>query len=169
MDKYYPLHTHLTNGSIGDSILKVSDYISKAKEYGVDKLAMTDHGSLSAIYDFYQNCIDNGIKPIIGMEAYVAKDASQKDKERWHLILIAKNEEGLRNLFLIHNEASTTGFYYRPRTDYQILKKYGAGIIGLSACVAGKIPQCILSNDIETAKKIINKYKECFDERNPTG
>jgi DNA polymerase-3 subunit alpha len=164
---YYPHHAHLAPGSIGDSILEVSKYVQRAKEYGLKALTMTDHGSLSAMYAFYDECMKNDIKPIIGMEAYVAEDASIKDKEHakyWHLILIAKDEEGMRNLFSIHNEAAVGGFYYRPRTDLAHLQQYGKGIIGSSACIAGEIPQAILQGETLKAIDIANDYKECFDE-----
>lgn len=164
MRKYYPLHAHLTDGSVGDSVLKVSEYVQRAKDYGVNASAMTDHGSLSAMYHFYDECVKHDIKPIIGMEAYVCEDNAVKDKKRWHLILLAKNQEGLTNLIRIHNNAQIDGFYYRPRTDLNHLRKYGRGIIALSACVQGEIPQCILADDLNNAKQIIHNYKNCFDE-----
>lgn len=164
---YYPLHVHTASGSIGDSILRIPEYVKKAKEYGLKHLAITDHGSLSAIYAFTAECKKNDIEPIIGMEAYDCEDKSLKDndhRECTHLVLLAKNAEGMRNLFSIHNHASVEGFYYKPRTDFTDLKKYGKGIIGMSACVAGAIPQAILDDDPEKAIEIILKYKECFDE-----
>ena len=167
LSKYYPLHVHLAQGSIGDSILKIKDYISKAKEYGLNALAVTDHGSLSASYAFIDECIKNNIKPIIGMEAYEALDIHAKDKEhneRYHLVLLAKNQEGFHNLIKLHNIAATDGFYYKPRIDINLLKQYGKGLIGLSACIAGRIPQAILHNNMFEAVKIINDYKKCLDE-----
>lgn len=164
---YYPLHVHLSNGSVGDSILKVKDYIKRGKEYGLKALSITDHGSLSALCDFVFECNTNNIKPIIGMEAYETLDASIKDKdhnERYHLILLAKDTQGLSNLITIHNIATTEGFYYKPRTDLSVLKQYGKGIIALSACIAGRIPTAILNNDLNTARKLIQSYKDCFDD-----
>lgn len=162
--KYYPLHAHLTDGSIGDSVLKVSDYVSTAKNFGLNAIAMTDHGSLSAIYHFQSECLKNNIKPIFGMEAYVCENIAVKDKNRWHLILLAKTQKGLSNLILIHNIAQIEGFYYKPRIDFDILKKYGRGLIGLSACVAGEIPQYILQKNQSKAIEPIKNYKNCFDE-----
>lgn len=164
---YYPHHAHLAPGSIGDSILRIPEYIAKAKEYGLTHLTMTDHGSLSAMYAFCDECIKHGIEPIVGMEAYECEDNSLKDKEHRgynHLVLLAKNKIGLKNLFSIHNNATTDGFYYKPRTDMKNLQKYGEGIVALSACVAGSIPQAILNNDVDKALTLIRQYKECFDE-----
>lgn len=164
---YYPHHVHVANGSVGDSILRIKDYVKKGKEYGLDSLTITDHGSLSAMFDFVSECNQNNIKPIIGMEVYETEDISIKDKEhntRYHLVLLAKTEEGISNLLMIHNIASTEGFYYKPRVDYNILKKYGKGIIALSACVAGRIPNAILHNDFKKAIRIIQQYKKIFDD-----
>ena len=169
MNKYYPLHVHTAAGSVGDSVLKVSEYVAKAQEYELDALAITDHGSLSAMYEFYDACKKANIKPIIGMEAYVTdnnslKDADHKNGSSFHLVLLAKNEKGFKNLIQIHNNASTDGFYYKPRTDIAHLRKWGEGIIALSACIAGEIPQAILREDADTAITLINSYKEIFDE-----
>ena len=164
---YYPHHVHVANGSVGDSILRIKDYVKKGKEYGLDSLTITDHGSLSAMFDFVSECNQNNIKPIIGMEVYETEDISIKDKEhntRYHLVLLAKTEEGISNLLMIHNIASTEGFYYKPRVDYNILKKYGKGIIALSACVAGRIPNAILHNDFKKAIRMIQQYKKIFDD-----
>ena len=167
--KYYPLHVHTSIGSVGDSILGVSDYVAKAKEYGLEAVAVTDHGSMSAIYTLARECNKQGIRPIFGMEAYVVDDNSLKDKEHGrgkanHLVLLAKNEEGMRNLFSIHNQAATEGFYYEARSDWEHLRMYGKGIIALSACVGGEIPQAILRGDDDQVLNLIGFYKECFEE-----
>lgn len=167
MRVYQPHHAHLAPGSLGDSVLKISEYVKRAKHYGLKYLTMTDHGSLSAMYTFYAECRKNDIIPIIGIEMYEAAnrlEKNNKSKEYNHLILIAKNLEGLSNLFELQNDASMTGFYYKPRTDLSVLKKYGKGIIGLSACVAGSIPEAILNDDPEKAVELIEAYKDCFDE-----
>ena len=164
---YYPHHTHLAQGSIGDSILRIPDYVARAKEYGLKHLTMTDHGSLSAMYAFCDECQKQGIEPIVGMEAYECEDKSIKDKEHReynHLVLLAKNREGMQNLFQIHNNAAVDGFYYKPRTDMRDLHRFGKGIIGLSACVSGSIPKTILAGDNDKAIELIKEYKECFDE-----
>lgn len=163
---YYPHHAHLASGSIGDSILRIPDYVKRAKEYGLKHLTMTDHGSLSAMYAFCDECQKQGIEPIVGMEAYECEDKSLKDKEHRdynHLILLAKNWEGMQNLFQIHNHAAIEGFYYKPRTDKKDLEKYGRGLIGMSACIAGTIPQAILHDDLDKAISLVQQYKEFFD------
>lgn len=164
---YYPLHVHTAIGSVGDSILKIKEYVSLAKEYGLDRLAITDHGSMSAIYSFAEECKKQDITPVIGMEAYEVEDADRKDSEERfsynHLVLLARTDEGFRNLLRIHNDAQIRGFYYKPRTDRQALKRWGSGIIALSACVKGSIPQAILSGDPDKAIEMIKFYKSCFD------
>lgn len=167
--KYIPLHVHTATGSVGDSILGIPEYVKKAKEYGVNALAITDHGSMGAIYSFATECQEAGINPVIGMEAYVVNDSSKKDKDHGrtashHLVLLARTTEGIKNLLSIHNHAATEGFYYEPRTDWEHIQKYGNGIIGLSACVGGEIPQAILAGDLDYAKDLIGFYKESLDE-----
>lgn len=169
---YYPLHVHTTIGSVGDSILKIDDYVEKAVEYGLDALAITDHGSMSAMYSFAKACQEHNIKPIIGMEAYVVdnnnldyqKEHKYKKGAACHLVLLAKNQEGFENLLRIHNQAATEGYYYEARTDWEHLKKWGKGIIASSACVGGEIPQCILTDKIDTAKELARFYDSIFDE-----
>ena len=169
-EKYYPLHVHLARGSVSDSLLQVDEYVEKAKEYGVDALAVTDHGSMSAIYDFADECIKNDIKPIIGMEAYEVEDHTiktfTKDQpdDRSHLILLARNEEGFHNLIRMHNEAQIDGLYGKfPRCDMEMFRRYGKGLIATSACISGRIPKAILANDAKLALKLIQEYKACFD------
>lgn len=155
---YIPLHVHYSKGSIGDSILKTKDAVKKAKELNINALAVTDHGSMSNVISFYKECINNNIKPLIGLEAYECDNRLEKDKKYNHLILLAKNKEGYKDLLNISNDASINGFYYRPRTDINILKKYGKNLIALSACISGRIPKLIL--DIFNAKneKYDNDY-----------
>ncbi len=170
MEHYIPLHVHTCDGSIGDSTLKIKDYVKKAKEYGIKSISITDHGSLASMYVFYHECIKNDIKPIIGCEIYETKDRlntnkdDESSKKYNHLVLLAKNKIGMENLLKISNDAHINGFYYKPRTDINFLKKYGEGIIALSACLAGKIPSLILKNDPESAISAIKEYKNAFDE-----
>ena len=161
---YAILHAHDTYGSIGDSILYIKDYVKRAKELGIKSLAITNHGSLSTFVEFYDVCKENDIKPIIGCEFYYVKDYEIKDKQekRNHLILLAKNDTGLKNLIKLHNIAAEEGFYYRPRIDFNLLKEYHEGLICLTACVAGHIPQLILDEKIEEAKEEILQFKELF-------
>ncbi len=161
---YAILHAHDTYGSIGDSILYIKDYVQKAKTLGIKSLAITNHGSLSTMVEFYDACKSNGINPIIGCEFYYVADHLVKDKteKRNHLILLAKDNNGLKNLIKLHNIAAEEGFYYRPRIDFSLLEKYHDGIICLTACIAGHIPQAILHEDLATAKNEIIKFKSLF-------
>ena len=162
---YAILHAHDTYGSIGDSTLRIKDYIRKAKELGIQQLALTNHGSLSTFLEFYNACRAADINPIIGCEFYYVDDISVKDKERYHLILLAKNYTGLQNLIRLHNIAAGEGFYYKPRIDFTLLEEHHEGLICLSACIAGKIPQLILRNDtLEPAVAEANRFKELFNE-----
>ena len=171
---YYPLHVHTAKGSIGDSILKIKDYISKAKTMNLTHLAITNHGSLADMYEFYYECKKENITPIIGCEVYVTDNQSERIRDYSHLVLIAKNDIGLKNLLYIVSDAQLNGMYYKPRTDLNIIKKHSEGIIALSACVAGEIPKAILNfknadNDKkqETYNLILNKindYKNVFKD-----
>lgn len=172
MNKYISMHLH-TIKSIGDSILTIDGLIEKAKKLGLKALSITNHGTMSDVFEFYTKCNENDIKPIIGCEIYVRKD--EDDKKYDHLVLIAKNTKGYKNLLKIHNYGHLNGFYYKPLVDNWVLKAYGEDIICLSACVGGAIPQMILkANDCisleesnEYVKKIsdkINNYKSYFDE-----
>ena len=161
---YAILHAHDTYGSIGDSILYIKDYVKKAKELGIKNLAITNHGSLATFVEFYDTCVNNDIKPIIGCEFYYVPDITVKDKKekRSHLILLAKNEAGLKNIIKLHNTASEQGFYYKPRIDFDMLKEYHEGLICLTACVGGHIPRLILKDEIDLAKQEINRFKALF-------
>ena len=161
---YYPLHVHTTLGSIGDSVLRIPDYVQRAKETGLSSLAITDHGSLAAMYTFIEECQKADIKPVIGMEAYEVKIAEEKSKSFNHLVLLADSNEGLENLLQIHNDAYVRGFYYKPRTDREALKRWGKGIIALSACVKGSIPQAIIEGDVERCLEQISFYRDVFDD-----
>lgn len=166
---YSVLHAHTAKGSVGDSILKIEDYVEQAQKLGITSIAMTDHGSMASMVEFHEACKEAGIKGIIGMEVYVVpdrmlKENSDESKCNWHLILLAKNKDGVKNLLRIHNDAQINGFYYKPRTDYSMLEKYGKNIIALSACVGGEVPQCILKKDAKGAVEAIERYKSYFDE-----
>lgn len=165
MQKYFSVHVHTAVGSVGDSVLRIKDYVKRGLEYGLDALAITDHGSLSAMYAFADECKKHGIKPIIGMEAYTCDDNTKKDsRERGHLVLLAKDNAGLRNLMSIHNNAWMQGMYYKPRTDAEHLQKWGQGIIALSACVSGDIPKAILAGNMDEAIEIAKFFDETFGE-----
>lgn len=175
--KYLSLHLH-TIKSIGDSIVTIDRLINKAKELGLNALSITNHGTMSDVFEFYSKCKEENIKPIIGCEIYVRKpngDQDAKTREYEHLVLIAKNNKGYKNLLKIHNYGQLTGFYYKPLVDDWVLKAYGDNIIALSACVGGRIPKMILeanaTDDIELSNSIneniidtIEEYKSYFDE-----
>lgn len=162
---YAILHAHDTYGSIGDSTLHIRDYIKRAKELEIEYLALTNHGSLSTFLEFYNACRSANINPIVGCEFYYVDDISVKDKERYHLILLAKNYEGLKNLIRLHNIAADEGFYYRPRIDFALLQQYHENLICMSACIAGKIPQLILKhNTLAEAITETKRFKDLFGD-----
>ena len=136
------LHVH-TQYSLLDGAARIPELVKKAKALGMDALAITDHGAMYGVIDFYKECQKQGIKPILGMEAYVAP-RSLKDREGQreyaHLILLAKNQTGYQNLMRLSSIAFVEGFYYKPRIDYTVLEQYREGLICLSACLAGEIP-----------------------------
>ena len=166
MNKYVPLHVHTSRNSIGDSILKLNSYIDKAKELGLDTLCITGHGSLADMYDFYFKCIENKIKPIIGCEIYLTPDMENKtkDSKTYHMILIAKDNTGLKNLINIVSVASLQGFYKKPRVDLNYIREYSEGIICTTACVGGMLPQYILDSQEELIESHINELKDIFGD-----
>jgi len=144
--------------------------LKKSKRQKMKAVALTDHGVMYGIIEFYQKAKAAGIKPIIGVEAYIAPNRlSDKrvkiDEKPFHLVLLAKNEEGYKNLIKLTSIAHLQGFYYKPRIDEEVLEKYSSGLIGLSACLHGKIPQLILAGKIEEAKKQALKIPEDFWRR----
>jgi DNA polymerase-3 subunit alpha len=161
------LHVH-TQYSLLDGAARIPELCRRAKELGQTALAITDHGVMYGVIDFYRACKAEGIKPILGMETYVAKgryDAQDaKDRDSAHLILLAKNETGYRNLMLLSSEAFIHGFYYKPRIDYELLREHHEGLICLSACLAGDIPQSFLRRQDERAYEIARMLKEMFGE-----
>ena len=162
---YCITHLHTTKGSVGDSIATNEDIVAKAKELGMNSVAMTDHGSLSNMYGFYYECIDNGIKPIIGCEIYLTEDCTIKDAEHkklYHLILIAKDRTGIKNLLKIVSDASVEYSYYKPRIDLEHMKEYTEGLICTTACVGGYAPQLIINNELDKAIEHIEELQKMF-------
>ena len=163
MTEFTHLHVH-TQYSLLDGAARIPDLVSRAKELGMTSLAITDHGVLYGIVDFYRECEKQGIKPILGIEAYVAENMREKKPGRSHLILVAKNEKGLKNLFKLSSDAFTEGFYVKPRIDYDFLGRHSEGIICLSACIAGDIPQLILKDRQDEAFALAQRLQGIFGE-----
>ncbi len=164
------LHTH-TEFSLLDGACRIEQLVSRARSLGMQSLAITDHGNMYGAVDFYKACKKQGIKPIIGCEVYVAprtrfdKD-KVLDKEYNHLILLCENETGYKNLIHMVSRAFTEGFYFKPRIDRDLLEKHHEGLICLSACLAGEIPQAILQKDYEKAKRTALWYNNIFGSGN---
>ncbi|OGI35236.1 MAG: DNA polymerase III subunit alpha [Candidatus Moranbacteria bacterium RIFOXYC1_FULL_44_8] len=160
------LHVH-SHYSLLDGLAKIDELLDRAKELGMDSLALTDHGVLYGAIEFYEKAKKKGIKPIIGCEMYLAPNGRQNkrpkiDDTRHHLILLAKNGTGYKNLMKLVTIAHLEGFYYKPRIDKEVLRKYSEGLIGLSACVEGEVPSVALSGKIDEAEKIALEYEEIF-------
>ncbi|MBQ0078489.1 MAG: DNA polymerase III subunit alpha [Eubacterium sp.] len=164
------LHVH-TEYSLLDGASRIKDLVAHAKELGMESLAITDHGVMFGVIDFYRECHKQGIKPIIGCEVYTAartrfdKDAD-KDKRMGHLVLLAKNNQGYQNLMKIVSEGYRNGFYYKPRIDEEVLSQYSEGIIALSACLAGKVQNHLLNGDYKSAKEEAVKMESIFGKGN---
>ncbi len=165
------LHVH-TEYSLLDGSNKIKEYVKRVKELGMDSAAITDHGVMYGVIDFYKEAKANGIKPILGCEVYVAPN-SRFDKEigggeeRYHhLVLLAENNTGYANLMKIVSKGFTEGYYYRPRVDMEVLEQYHEGIIALSACLAGEVPRLLAKGLYQEAKKTAEKYEKCFGKGN---
>lgn len=163
------LHNH-TQYSLLDGLSKVPKLIEFVKEDAMEAVAITDHGTLSGAIDFYKTVKAEGVKPIIGIETYVAtrkhtdKDP-QKDKNRFHLIILAMNMKGYQNLMRLSTEANLNGFYYFPRIDHELLEKYNEGLIILSACMGGEVGQALKNGQTDQAEEIASWYKSVFGDR----
>lgn len=164
------LHVH-TEYSLLDGASRIKDLVSHAKKLGMESLAITDHGVMFGVIEFYRECLKQGIKPIIGCEVYTAartrfdKD-SEKDKRTGHLILLAENNVGYKNLMKIVSEGYRNGFYYKPRIDREVLAQYNEGIIALSACLAGKVQNHLLNGDYSSAKEEALAMEDIFGKGN---
>lgn len=165
------LHVH-TEYSLLDGSNKIKEYVHRVKELGMDSAAITDHGVMFGVIDFYKAAKEAGIKPILGCEVYVAPN-SRFDRELtggedryYHLVLLAENNKGYDNLVKIVSKGFTEGFYYRPRIDMEVLEEYHEGIIALSACLAGEVQRYIMKGLYEEAKKVALRYEEIFGKGN---
>jgi len=164
------LHVH-TEFSFLDGACRIAGLIERAKELGMKAVAITDHGGMYGVIDFYKKAKAEGIKPIIGCEIYTAsKDMYDKTfdlgNRTGHLILLAKNMTGYKNLIKLNSYAFTDGFYYKPRVDFNLIKKYSEGLICLSACIAGDIPNAIINDDYNKAKELTRQYIDVFGKDN---
>jgi len=164
--KFTHLHIH-THYSLLDGLIKPAELVKKIKEEGGDAVAITDHGVMYGVIDFYQQCKKAGIKPIIGMEAYVAPNGrhnkrAKADEKKYHLLLLAKNFIGYKNLIKLTSKAHLEGFYYKPRVDDEILEEHAEGLIASSACLQGEIPVLILSGHEDKAREKILYYQKLF-------
>lgn len=163
------LHNH-TQYSLLDGLTKIPELVEFVKQTGMEAVAMTDHGTLSGAIEFYKEAGNKGVKPIIGLETYVAarrhtdKDP-QKDKNRYHLILLAMDNTGYQNLMQLSTTANLDGFYYYPRIDHELLERYNEGLIVLSACMSGEIGDALKNDDYAKATKIAAWYKKVFGDR----
>jgi DNA polymerase-3 subunit alpha len=171
MSKYIHLHNH-SHFSLLDGACRIDDLVAAAKSNDMDSLALTDHGVMFGAVEFYQKSDKAGIKPIIGVEAYVAP-RSRKEKSlnrgsvsdtSYHLVLLAKNERGYKNLMYMVSMGFLEGFYYRPRIDKELLREYHEGIIASSACLKGEVAYKYLHSGYEDALAAAKEYREIFGD-----
>ena len=167
---HLPVHTEY---SLLDGSSKIGEVVQRAKELGMDSLAITDHGVMYGVIDFYRAARQAGINPVIGCEIYVApgsrfdREAGNENESRYHhLVLLAENNTGYANLMKIVSRGFTEGFYYKPRVDYEVLQQYHEGIIALSACLAGAVPSFLRRGLYEEAKEEAQKLQDIFGEGN---
>ncbi|HHV77726.1 MAG TPA: DNA polymerase III subunit alpha [Syntrophothermus lipocalidus] len=170
MQGFVHLHTH-SEYSLLDGAVRVSSLVKRAKELGMPALAITDHGVLYGVIDFYKQARKAGIKPIIGCEVYVAPrhrfDRTPKvDDALYHLTLLCENQDGYRNLVQMVSKAFLEGFYYKPRVDKELLEQHGRGLIALSGCIAGEVPELLLAGNYEEARAVAGYFREVFGENN---
>jgi DNA polymerase III subunit alpha len=173
MSSYIGLHVH-THYSLFDGIAKPQEYVDRASDLGMKAIAITDHGSLTGHREFYRSAVEKGIKPILGVEGYITQDRfDQRDpKDRSepldlvynHIIILAKNQQGLENLNKLNEIAWTEGFYKKPRIDYEVLEKYREGLIVTSGCLSGTVAKALESKEVAEAKRQIEWHKKVFGE-----
>jgi DNA polymerase-3 subunit alpha len=168
--KFTHLHVH-SHYSLLDGLPKIDELLDYVKELGMDSVALTDHGVMYGAVEFYKKAKAKGIKPIIGCEVYCAFERMQDkrpgiDNPRYHLILLAKNETGYKNLVQLVTKANLEGYYYKPRIDEEALKEHAEGLIGMSACLQGRIPRLLLSNKEDEAEALAKKYENLFGKGN---
>ncbi|MBI3046408.1 MAG: DNA polymerase III subunit alpha [Candidatus Harrisonbacteria bacterium] len=170
MSRFVHLHTH-SHYSLLDGLGKIDAIVNHAKELGMDSIALTDHGALYGAIEFYKKAKKAGVKPILGMEAYVApknhlEKNSNGENKYYHLILLAKNQTGWKNLIQLVTISHLKGYYYKPRVDKNLLRQYHEGLIALSACITGEVAKLILQNNLSGAEKTAREYEEIFGKGN---
>lgn len=168
MAKFTHLHVH-SHYSLLDGLAKIDELVARAKELNFEAMALTDHGAMYGIPEFYKKMKEAGLKPILGVEVYLAPESrfqkrAKIDDKRYHLTLLAKNYQGYQNLLKLVTKAHLEGFYYKPRVDKELLKECREGIIALSGCLTGEIPRLILANQKQEAEKKLKEYEEIFGE-----
>ncbi|MFC2003216.1 PHP domain-containing protein, partial [Chloroflexota bacterium] len=161
------LHVH-TEYSLLDGMCRIPQLVARAKELGMDSLAITDHGVMYGVIEFYLAAKEAGIKPIIGCEVYVAQNSrfsrSAAGKDSYHLALLAKDQRGYHNLIQLTTKAQLEGFYYKPRVDKELLEEYHHGLIALSGCIGSEVPHLILEGRLQEAKQALLWYKQTFGD-----
>ena len=166
--KFTHLHVH-SHYSLLDGLAKIDQLLDACQELKMPSIALTDHGSMHGLVEFFQKAKKRGIRPILGCEIYLAPNGMHQkrpniDAKSNHLVLLIKNKVGYRNLVKLVTKAHLEGFYYKPRIDKDLLREYSEGLIGMSACLAGEIPQAVISNNLEKAEKLALEYRGIFDK-----
>src|SRR5438309_10326659 len=167
MPDFAHLHLH-TLYSLLDGAIRLPDRMKSCAETGMKSVAVTDHGNMFGVVNFYQEAKKHGIKPIIGFEAYVAGEKGMGDKSQRvgnHLVLLARDDTGYRNLRYLSSKAFTDGFYYDPRVDKPLLKAHSEGLIALTACMAGAVPRAVRRGDMDEARRELRDLKGIFGDR----
>ena len=168
MSEFVHLHCH-TEYSLLDGAIRIKELCARAKDFGMPATAITDHGNMYGVAEFYRSCKDFGLKPLIGCEVYVCHDHRDKESDmarrRHHLVLLAQNMAGYRNLLKLVTQGCLEGFHYRPRVDKELLRKHSEGIIALSACIAGEIPRALLRKGMEEAVRLAGEYSAIYPDR----
>ena len=170
MSDFVHLHVH-SHYSLLDGLAKTKGLVQKAKELGMPAVALTDHGVMHGVIEFYQAAVKEGIKPIIGVEAYIARNGMHNkrakiDERPYHIVLLAKNNQGYKNLVKLTTLAHLEGFYYKPRIDLELLAKHANGIIALSSCLQGMVARTIINNDLSEAEENAKKLNDIFGQGN---
>src|SRR5580692_8145523 len=161
------LHVH-THYSLLDGANKIPELVKRTKALGMDSLAITDHGCMFGVHEFFHECKKEGIKPILGMEAYMAPGARQDrtagnaGDAAYHLLLLCENLEGYKNLLKLSSIAYREGFYYKPRIDKEVLREFSKGLIATSACLGGEVASAFMKRDMKAAKTVAETYLDIF-------